>query len=343
MIFGKTLHSYLPFDSIQRHKPILFVLIFVFQICLRRSVMMSTWLVNDHGYWLSRSAPAYSSITPPSSLPGHILKVKVILSDEQLTLLRLRGNKVDLENVCGGCEPLWDDQPRQGDLCDEWSQLFLLIEGQELEHYKKKLNPKPFLILPPPLYSRCSQTHSGFSFPVLAPCPSCWRTSWWARSGNKKSVLQLHYMTCRYLWEFLFSGSPFCLFTGGSHKYAGVVHWEVVITVLLAPSLLSLVMAPSEMSPWEQTLSKVLVFEEVCERRVPSLAEPKGGRGVLPAARRDRSIVTVNVCVVVSTEQHLVIIRETSLCFGGLKTPVHLLSICKYVIMRYEQFLLRLV
>ena len=33
IIFGKTLHSYLPFDSIPQHKPILFVLIFVFQIC----------------------------------------------------------------------------------------------------------------------------------------------------------------------------------------------------------------------------------------------------------------------------------------------------------------------
>ena len=198
---------------------------------------------------------------------------------------------------------------------------------------KKKLKTKPFLILPPPPHSRCSRTHSGFSFPVLAPCPSCWRTSWWARSGNKKSVLQLHYMTCLYLWEFLFSGSPFCLFTGGSHKYAGVVHWEVVITVLLAPSLLSLVVAPSEMSPWEQTLSKVLVFEKVSERRVPPLAEPKGRR-VFPATRRDRSIVTENVCVVVSAEQHSVISRETSLCFGGLKTPVHLLSICKYAIMR---------
>ena len=150
-------------------------------------------------------------------------------------------------------------------------------------------------------------------------------------------------MTCLYLWEFLFSGNPFCLFTGGSHKYARVIHWEVVITILLAPSLLSLVVAPSEMSPWEQTLSKVLVFEEVGERRVSSLPEPKGRRGVLPAARRDRSIVTENVCVVVSAEQHLVIIRETSLSFGGLKTPVHLMSICKYIIMRYEQFLLRLV
>ena len=69
----------------------------------------------------------------------------MILSTEQLTLLRLRGNKVDLENVRGGCEPLRDDQPRQGNLCDEWSQLILLTKGQELEHYKKIVKGKTFL------------------------------------------------------------------------------------------------------------------------------------------------------------------------------------------------------
>ena len=51
--------------------------------------------------------------------PPRADKAKVILSNEQLTLLRLRGNKVDLENVGGGCEPLRDDQPRQGNLNNE--------------------------------------------------------------------------------------------------------------------------------------------------------------------------------------------------------------------------------
>ena len=75
MIFGKTLHSFLPFDSIQQHEPILFVLIFVFQICFLiplRRIGDDEHMIDQWARLLVIQICPSLFEPPPPPLPGQI-------------------------------------------------------------------------------------------------------------------------------------------------------------------------------------------------------------------------------------------------------------------------------